>query len=89
MGRETLRLTAIANKPWTHATGPKTVIGKARSAANGKRRQKGPVSVRERRRRVADAVGMASSMKALRGAVLEFRLGAGDDVGLGSDRASN
>jgi hypothetical protein len=35
-GRERLRLTALANRPWEHSTGPKTPEGKSRSAANGK-----------------------------------------------------
>ena len=48
-GRERLRRAALAHRPWEHATGPRTAAGKARSAANGKVRQKGPTSVRERR----------------------------------------
>jgi hypothetical protein len=73
-GRERLRAAAMKNQPWRHSTGPRSARGKAQAAVNGKRRQKGAVSVRERRRLVADAVGMVVSMKALRGAVLENRL---------------
>jgi len=51
-GREKLRQAAVANRPWEHSTGPRTPEGKARSAANGKVRQKGPYSTRELRRLV-------------------------------------
>jgi hypothetical protein len=34
-GRHRLREAALANRPWEHATGPRTAEGKARSAANG------------------------------------------------------
>jgi nucleotidyltransferase/DNA polymerase involved in DNA repair len=48
-GRERLRRAALAHRPWEHATGPRTAAGNARSAANGKVRQKGLTLVRERR----------------------------------------
>ena len=48
-GRERLRRAALLHRPWEHATGPRSAAGKARSAANGKVRQKGPESARERR----------------------------------------
>jgi transcription initiation factor TFIIIB Brf1 subunit/transcription initiation factor TFIIB len=83
------RSAAATNKPWSHSKGPKTAIGKATSAANGKRRQKGRFSVRKRRRLLADATEMVMSMKALRLAALENRLGIGDAVGLGGDPGSN
>ena len=51
-GREKLRQAAVANRPWEHSTGPRTPEGKARSAANGKVRQKGPFSTREIQRMV-------------------------------------
>ena len=88
-GLDRLRAAALKHQPWKNSSGPRSPRGKAQAILNGKRRQKGPVSVRERRQLVADATGMASSMKALRLAVFEFRLGAGDGVGLGSDQASN
>jgi len=50
-GRQRLREAALRNRPWEHSTGPRTLEGKRRSAVNGKRRQKGTASVRERRRR--------------------------------------
>lgn len=52
-GRERLRAAALRTRPWDHSTGPVTPAGKARAAANGKRRQLGPVSVRELRAALA------------------------------------
>lgn len=46
-GRQRLREAALRNRPWLFSTGPKTAEGKSRAAANGKRRQTGPISVRE------------------------------------------
>ena len=46
-GRERLRAAALKHKPWTHSTGPQTAAGRAQAAANGKRRQKGVISVRD------------------------------------------
>jgi hypothetical protein len=37
-GREKLRQLALVNRPWQFATGPRTPEGKARAAANGRRR---------------------------------------------------
>jgi len=52
-GLQKLRETALRNRPWERSTGPRSAAGKARSAANGKTRQKGPKSVREARAEVA------------------------------------
>ena len=52
-GRERVRASTLKNRPWEHSTGPKTAEGRRRSALNGKRLQKGPISVREARRQVA------------------------------------
>ncbi len=46
-GRDRLRRSAIKHQPWQYARGPMTAAGKARSAANGRRRQRGPLSVRQ------------------------------------------
>ena len=67
--RERLRLAALANRPWQYSTGPKSQAGKARSAANGKTRQKGPVSVRELRAELADVRLLLRGMRDLRFAV--------------------
>lgn len=53
-GRERLRQAALANRPWVHSTGPKSVEGKRQAARNGKTRQLGPESVREVRRELHD-----------------------------------
>src|SRR3954462_7223030 len=57
-GRQRLREAALLHKPWTHATGPRTPAGKARSAANGRVRQLGPRSIREIRRDLAGLHGL-------------------------------
>jgi len=48
-GRQRLRESALAHKPWEHSSGPKTPWGKYYSAWNGKVLQKGEYSVREAR----------------------------------------
>jgi len=53
-GLERLRQAALAGRPWEHATGPRTAAGKARSAANGKVTQVGPISGRELRGELAE-----------------------------------
>jgi hypothetical protein len=53
-GRERLRQAALANRPWQHATGPTTAEGKARSALNGRVRQKGELSARQLRAELAE-----------------------------------
>jgi hypothetical protein len=42
-GRERLHRAALENRPWLHATGPRTQQGKARAAANGKLLKARPV----------------------------------------------
>ncbi len=74
-GRERLRQAARANRPWEHTTGPRTPQGKARSARNGKVRQKGPQSVREIRRSLADLTALLNDMVEGRNLVAEL-LGA-------------
>src|SRR4051794_895219 len=65
-GREVLRRSALVNRPWLHATGPKTAAGKVRSARNGKIRQKGEQSVRELDSALAGLGRLAADMAALR-----------------------
>jgi hypothetical protein len=65
-GRERLRRAALANRPWRHATGPRTPEGKARVAANGRSRQRGERSAREVERQLAAVGGLAADMAALR-----------------------
>jgi hypothetical protein len=65
-GRERLRRAAVANRPWLHSTGPKTVEGKARVAENGRLRQAGEPSARELRRQLAALGNLVAEMAALR-----------------------
>jgi hypothetical protein len=62
-GRRRLRVSALRYRPWTHATGPRTPAGKARSAANGKKRQTGPRSVREIKRDLVELRGLLQDMR--------------------------
>jgi hypothetical protein len=63
-GRARLRAAALCNQPWRFATGPRTPEGKARCAANAKK--KGPVSVRELRAELAGFHDLARDMAAAR-----------------------
>jgi hypothetical protein len=65
-GRERLRQMALANQPWRFSTGPRTAAGKARAAANGRRRTQGTYSIRELRCVVADIGSIISQMRDLR-----------------------
>jgi hypothetical protein len=59
-GRERLREAALKNRPWRHATGPRTPQGKARAAANGKLRKARPVR---------EVVGLLEGLARLTGAM--------------------
>ena len=61
--RQTLRTRTLQVKPWTVSTGPKTAAGKARSSANGRRRQKGAISVRQLRADLAAAKQLIRAVK--------------------------
>jgi|SRR6516162_528633 hypothetical protein len=65
-GRAHLREAACRDKPWLHATGPKTPKGKARSALNGQRRQRGLRSAREIRRDLATIAELVHDLRTLR-----------------------
>jgi hypothetical protein len=65
-GRERLRQAALKNQPWRKTTGPRTPEGKARSAANGKARQKNTMSVRELRAALSEIHGLTMAMASLR-----------------------
>jgi hypothetical protein len=56
----------LRNQPWTHSTGPRTVAGKAQAAANGKKRQLGPWSIRESRRELADVRSLIGDLQQTR-----------------------
>jgi hypothetical protein len=78
-GRERLRQCALAGRPWEHATGPRTPQGKARSARNGKARQRGGHSVREVRALLGGLGGLLHDMAAGRRLVREL-LGRGGEL---------
>ena len=61
--RQRLREAAIRNRPWLKATGPKSDAGKAIVAMNGRKRQKGPRSVRQIRADLADVTELIGTMK--------------------------
>ena len=65
-GRQRLRESMLTRKPWASSTGPKTVAGKARSAANGNFRQAGQRSVRQRRAACAGVHDLILAMNAAR-----------------------
>lgn len=63
-GRQHLRKSAMRHQPWRLSTGPVTSQGKARSARNGKLRQKGALSVREARLQLkADLLAIHSLLR--------------------------
>lgn len=65
--RQRLREAALRNKPWEHSAGPRTPAGKAKSAANGLRKQAVPgPSVRQLRGELSDIGGLIERMAALR-----------------------
>jgi hypothetical protein len=68
-GRARLRLAAMRVQPWRFATGPRTTAGKAKAAANGKKRQKGTKSVREIRAELADIGDLIRQLREVRNAV--------------------
>jgi hypothetical protein len=65
-GRQSLEEAARAKQPWRFSTGPRTAPGKAKAALNGKRRQIGPRSVRERRADLAELRTIADALRSQR-----------------------
>ena len=62
-GRRRLREAALRNQPWKHSTGPRTPEGKIQAIRNGKRRQLGPISVREARAQLAGVRDLLRQMR--------------------------
>ena len=60
------RKAVLRNRPWERSTGPRTKAGKARSAANGRWRQRGEMSVRQLRGEMAGVWNMIGEMAAMR-----------------------
>ena len=65
-GRQRLRASCLKYAPWKLSTGPRTVEGKARSAANARVLQKGPMSVRQRRAEVAELLRLVGLLRQTR-----------------------
>lgn len=65
-GRQRLRELASEHQPWMKSTGPKTIPGKAKAAANGKRRQADRLSVRQLRAELAAVRSKVRELTALR-----------------------
>jgi hypothetical protein len=65
-GRERLRQSALALRPWLFSTGPRTIAGKARAAANGRLRKRGEPSWRQLQAMLAGLGQLAGDMAALR-----------------------
>jgi hypothetical protein len=67
--RERRRQVALATRPWTRSTGPKTPEGKRRAALNGRATQRGEMSVRELRGEMASILALAQEMSTARDAM--------------------
>lgn len=65
-GLSRLREAALQHRPWEKSTGPKTVAGKSRSAANGRKRQRGRKSLRQIRKDVLSDIGPIDELAVLR-----------------------
>lgn len=65
-GRERLRESTSRFQPWRFATGPKSLAGKRQVAKNGKVRQHGPLSFRERRALLAELTADLREFEQLR-----------------------
>jgi hypothetical protein len=65
-GRKRLRASIRRTQPWRQTRGPITPAGKVRSAANGKVRQKGPLSTRAVRAQLQEARQLIEAMREAR-----------------------
>lgn len=64
--RERVRQAAFRNKPWLKSTGPRTVAGKKKAAANGPNHRKKRKRSPQAQAAVADARGLISMLADLR-----------------------
>ena len=64
--RQRLREQCRQRKPWLRSTGPRSYLGKRKSAANGRRRLANPDSIRQLRASLSDVGGMVAAMADLR-----------------------
>jgi hypothetical protein len=65
-GRQRLREAALKHEPWKNSTGPRTAAGKLQAVMNGKRRQRGVLSVHEVRAGLADLPALFDAMREAR-----------------------
>lgn len=70
-GRERLRDSTSRFQPWRFASGPKSDAGKRQVATNGKVRQIGLLSFRERRALMAELSADLGTFRQLRGLVTD------------------
>jgi hypothetical protein len=70
-GRKQLREAAFQHQPWKFSTGPRTAAGKALVALNGRTRQKGTLSVRQKRAMTAATTAQIQRMATLRRQLLQ------------------
>ena len=68
--RQRIREATLRNQPWLRSTGPRTEAGKAIVAQNGRKRQKGPLSVRQTRASLFEINAMVIEMADLRQSIL-------------------
>lgn len=64
--RERVRQAIQRTRPWLKSTGPKTAAGKAKVAENGKKHQRGELSIPQLRAQVGDVTLLIEQMKDLR-----------------------
>ena len=65
-GRQRLRESTIKHQPWKMSTGPKTVMGRRRSANNGRHSQKGEASIRQLKAELRASVDCGDELRAIR-----------------------
>ena len=65
-GRQQLREAALRHRPWERSTGPTSPEGKAKAAANGRRRQRGSKSLRQIRKEVATDARLLGELAKIR-----------------------
>jgi hypothetical protein len=65
-GLQRLRESALKHRPWESSTGPRTIEGKIKVANNGRKRQVGPVSIRQLKAELAVVQAEVRELAAMR-----------------------